>query len=132
MKTKDLNKQEAIVFLLAGYKVTHKYYGEDTYVYQEGNEYIYENGNRISVNEFWRIKEGGVVWDVNWAVFEDSVILQSNEMIGETFNYRDKFYFQRMNNDQKWYVTYQNRIIAHGQYRYDLQEWIDITYNNQP
>lgn len=58
----------------------------------------------------------------------DAVILQNEEMITEVFLYRGEFYFQRLTKDHRWYVTYKNQIIAHGQYRNDLTEWIDTTY----
>ena len=58
----------------------------------------------------------------------ENVILQSDEMISDSYTYREEFYFQRMNKDYKWYVTYKNQIIAHGQYQNDLKEWVDVTY----
>jgi hypothetical protein len=54
--------------------------------------------------------------------------LQNPEMVDDSFVYRDEFYFQRLSKDLKWYVTYQNQIIAHDQYRNDLKEWVDVTY----
>lgn len=53
------------------------------------------------------------------------------DMVVSEFIYRDEFFFQRLLKDHKWYVTYKNQIIAHGMYRNDLQEWIDITYPKQ-
>lgn len=57
------------------------------------------------------------------------IIRQSEEMIVEEFTYKKEFVFQRMTKDSMWYVTYQNRIIAWGQYRNDLTEWIDCWYH---
>jgi stalled ribosome rescue protein Dom34 len=58
----------------------------------------------------------------------EKVILQSPELVAAEFIYREEFYFQRLTSTMKWYVTYKNQIIAQGQYRNDLTEWIDITY----
>ena len=46
-------------------------------------------------------------------------------MISEEFEYKG-FILQRMNKDGRWYVTYNNRIVNHGQYRADLKCWIDV------
>lgn len=56
------------------------------------------------------------------------IVTQNEEMIVMKFVYRNKFLFQRLLKDSLWYVTYQNHIIAHGKYRHDIQEWINITY----
>ena len=53
---------------------------------------------------------------------------QSEEMVVHSYVYREDFHFQRLLKDQRWYVTFMNEIIAHGMYRNDLEEWIDITY----
>jgi hypothetical protein len=56
------------------------------------------------------------------------IVYQHPEMVSDEFVYREEFNFQRLTKDQRWYVTYQNVIIAHGTYRNDLTEWIDIAY----
>ncbi len=56
------------------------------------------------------------------------VVRHSDDMVVEEFVYRNGFRFQRMQKDGMWYVTYQNYIITHGQYRHDLEEWIDSNY----
>jgi len=57
-------------------------------------------------------------------------IRHSSDMITEEYVYKDKFRFQRMSKDGIWYVTHNNYIITHGQYRNDLEEWIDCNYDD--
>jgi hypothetical protein len=56
------------------------------------------------------------------------IVRHSCDMITEEYVYKNRFRFQRMQKDGRWYVTYQNYIITHGQYRHDLEEWININY----
>ncbi len=46
------------------------------------------------------------------------------EMISEDYDYRG-FHFQRMTKDGKWYVIHENSIVNWGQYRHDLEQWVD-------
>jgi len=64
------------------------------------------------------------------AIIEElvGVVLQNPDMVSDTFVYKDKFTFTRLTKDMLWYVTYDNKIIAHGQYRHDIEQWIDIAY----
>lgn len=123
-----MNKIEIQKALAEGQKVTHRYFAPKEYVYQDKNEIVHEDGSRMSLKDFWAIRDGGLAWDCDWEVFKDPVILQYADMIVSTYTYREKFIFQRMLKDQRWYVTYKNHIIACGIYRHDLEEWIDITY----
>lgn len=43
-------------------------------------------------------------------------------------SYNGRFRFQRMFTDGMWFVTYDNHIITFGQYRHDLEQWIDDIY----
>jgi len=56
------------------------------------------------------------------------IITQSPDLIADEYIYRERFVFQRITANYLWYVTYENFIIARGQYRNDLEEWIDINY----
>ena len=56
------------------------------------------------------------------------IIRYNTDMVIFEFVYRDEFRFQRLLKDYMWYVTYNNYIIAHGMYRHDLIEWIDMNY----
>ncbi len=47
------------------------------------------------------------------------------QMISESFDYQG-FFFQRMTKDGKWYVTFKNRIVNHGQYQEDLKDWVKL------
>lgn len=61
-------------------------------------------------------------------VLPEHIIPHSKGMIFETYVYKEKFRFTLMAKNSTWYVTYDNCIITHGQYRHDLEEWIDTTY----
>ena len=56
------------------------------------------------------------------------VVRHSCDMISDEYVYKKHFRFQQMLKDGKWYVTYNNFIITHGQYRHDLEQWIDSNY----
>lgn len=60
----------------------------------------------------------------------EQIIKQNIDMIVEEYDYKTHFHFQRMQKDGKWYVTFKNQIVAWGQYRNDLEEWIDVNYTN--
>ena len=57
-----------------------------------------------------------------------TVVKHSDDMIDDEYVYKKHFRFQRMLKDSRWYVTFNNHIITHGQYRHDLEEWINVTY----
>ena len=46
----------------------------------------------------------------------------------EVVEYQNDFRFQRTMRHGIWFVTYQNHLITFGQYRHDLEEWIDSNY----
>lgn len=76
-------------------------------------------------NEYFQIYRD----NINKISYHDTeVIRRRDDMIEEEYLYKEKFRFQRMVKDSKWYVTYENHIICWGQYRHDLEEWIDVTY----
>jgi hypothetical protein len=56
------------------------------------------------------------------------VVRHSSEMIVEEYVYKNEFRFQRTQKHGIWFVTYQNHLITFGQYRHDLEEWIDSNY----
>ena len=58
----------------------------------------------------------------------ENIFTRGEDFFVSTYLYRNFFRFTRLQKDQLWYVTYQNCIIACGQYRNDLEEWIDINY----
>lgn len=123
-----MNKEETMKALAEGHKLRHRYFGPTEYIYQDGKEIVHEDGARMSIKDFWAIRDGGLAWDMDWSIYNNPIILQSLEMIVSTHIYRDEFLFQRMQKDHRWYVTYKNYIIAYGVYRHDLEEWIDIYY----
>ena len=56
------------------------------------------------------------------------IVRHSCEMITEEYVYKNNFRFQRTQKHGIWFVTYQNHLITFGQYRHDLEEWIDSNY----
>ena len=56
------------------------------------------------------------------------IVRHSSEMIAEEYVYKNVFRFQRTQRHGIWFVTYQNHLITFGQYRHDLEEWIDSNY----
>jgi hypothetical protein len=127
MKT-DMNRDEAKKALASGKQLTHRYFEPNEYIFQKGKDIFHSDGTRQTIESFWNIKDGGHAWDMEWREYVSPVVLQSPEMIDDSYTYRGEFYFQRMTKDHRWYVTHKNFIIAHGQYRNDLTEWIDIAY----
>lgn len=59
---------------------------------------------------------------------ENEIIRHSTDMVTEEYIFLDKFRFQRLLRFGIWFVTYNNHIITFGQYRHDLEEWIENTY----
>ena len=56
------------------------------------------------------------------------VVRHSFDMITEEYVYKNEFRFQRTMTHGIWFVTYQNYLITFGQYRHDLEQWIDSNY----
>jgi len=56
------------------------------------------------------------------------VVRHSCDMIAEEYVYKNDFRFQRTMTHGIWFVTYQNHLITFGQYRHDLEEWVDSNY----
>jgi hypothetical protein len=56
------------------------------------------------------------------------IVRHSCEMITEEYVYKNDFRFQRTQKHGIWFVTYENHLITFGQYRHDLEEWIDSNY----
>jgi hypothetical protein len=56
------------------------------------------------------------------------VVRHSDEMIEEEYVYKSEFRFQRTQRHGVWFVTHNNQLITFGQYRSDLEEWIDKNY----
>ena len=56
------------------------------------------------------------------------IFRHSSEMISKEYVYKNYFRFQRTQKHGIWFVTYNNHLITFGQYRQDLEEWIDRNY----
>tara|TARA_R110000737_G_scaffold33377_1_gene51644 strand:+ start:311 stop:520 length:210 start_codon:yes stop_codon:yes gene_type:complete len=56
------------------------------------------------------------------------IVRHSCDMIEEEYLYKKDFRFQRTQRHGIWFVTYKNHLITFGQYRSDLEEWIDSNY----
>lgn len=69
MTTKILTKEKAKKALLEGYKITHKYFESDEYIYAFNNMTIFtEKGFSIDADIFWKYRTGEN-WDTNWYIY---------------------------------------------------------------
>jgi hypothetical protein len=66
LKTMDLTRDQALAMMRAGYKVTHRYFCSDEYLYMEHGIIHSEEG--YDFTEGWRERTGGV-WDNGWGVY---------------------------------------------------------------
>ena len=51
------------------------------------------------------------------------------DMILNEYEYKG-FTFQRVTGNLRWHVLYDNHIVNIGQYRHDLEGWVDKQYKN--
>lgn len=59
-----MTKQEALLALANGKKVTHRTFTNDEYIYREGSELMCECGF-LDEDEFWDIP----AFDVDWSIY---------------------------------------------------------------
>lgn len=66
-----MTKQEAIIEMQRGEKLTHRYFSKDEWATLEGNHIITEDGVRITEKEFWLIRKSPA-WEEDWKIFTPS------------------------------------------------------------
>lgn len=64
---KIMTKQEALLALANGKKVTHRTFTNDEYIYREGSELMCECGF-LDEDEFWDIRDIPA-FDVDWSIY---------------------------------------------------------------
>lgn len=66
-----MTKEEAIVMMKAGQKLTHRHFSDDEWVASNpsGTIYTLEDGVKCPPNEFWRWRTD-TAWDTDWEIFE--------------------------------------------------------------
>lgn len=63
-----LSKSEAIKALAEGKKVTHRYFTDDEFIYQEGDYYVDENGYRFKPELFWWDRKSEI-FEIGWSLY---------------------------------------------------------------
>lgn len=53
----SMSRSEAIQALSEGKKVTHRYFTDDEFIYQEGSYYVDKDGNKLEPELFWKDRE---------------------------------------------------------------------------
>jgi len=70
MKNKcSMTKTDAIKCLIKGEKLTHRYFGSDEWIRQEGGYYYDENEYRLNIDEFWHYRQSASFED-GWEIFK--------------------------------------------------------------
>lgn len=65
-----MTKNEAIIAMQQGKKVTHEFFSAEEWMKASGNfAYEFEDGIVCSDNEFWHFRSG-VEWEAGWSIFE--------------------------------------------------------------
>jgi len=66
-----MNKNQAMVLLMKGAKVSHSMFTDSEYIMKHKSSkshYVDEAGNVIGINDFWKWRTGPK-WDKDWKVF---------------------------------------------------------------
>jgi len=65
-----MTKKGAILAMMTGRKVTHRFFSPDEWITMEGNEMVLEDGVRCDPDEFWRwrILSG---WEDGWSFYNE-------------------------------------------------------------
>lgn len=66
-----MNKSEAIIAMLKGNKIRHRYFDSNEYVMMiDENTVQFEDGVKQSSFEFWSIRQSGF-WDNDWEIITE-------------------------------------------------------------
>ena len=65
-----MTKEEAIVQMKAGNKLTHTYFTPDEWVTILNDKYHFEDGVECSFEEFWSHRMGPA-WFFGWEIYKD-------------------------------------------------------------
>jgi hypothetical protein len=65
-----MDKDEAIIAMQTGNRVTHRFFTEDEWITMEDNQTIItEEGYRIFADEFWDHRKG-IEWQSGWSLYK--------------------------------------------------------------
>jgi len=64
-----MTKQEAIIELKKGNKVTHRLFSEGEFMYQNGDTYVFEDSVKCHPVVFWQDR-ASEEWENNWSLCE--------------------------------------------------------------
>lgn len=65
-----MSKDEALIELQRGNKVTHKYLKLGEFIFKRGKNYVFKDGYIATPILFWKDK-GVDEWENNWELFKD-------------------------------------------------------------
>ena len=63
-----MTKQEAIIAMQNGIKLTHKNFSSDEWIREKIGMYEFEDGCLCDFEEFWQFRQGSA-WEKDWEVF---------------------------------------------------------------
>lgn len=73
-----MTREEAILKLQQGFKITHQYFTNDEFVYQPNPRisiYKFEDGAEQNAKDFWDLRVD-VFWNYGWEIFNNQTTNQ--------------------------------------------------------
>lgn len=64
-----MTKEEAIVAMEAGHKVTHQYFTKDEFIRMKNGKLITEEGYEFEPWKFWMYRNYKV-WETDWSIYK--------------------------------------------------------------
>lgn len=68
-----MTKDEALLELQKGKKVTHRFFSDGEFMYQNGDTYVLEDGVRCHPMVFWEDR-ATKQWETGWSVIEENKV----------------------------------------------------------
>lgn len=65
-----MDKEQAILLMKAGKKVTHHYFSKEEWMTMQGNRVVLEDGCSLWAHEFWADRSSSA-WDEGYSVFTE-------------------------------------------------------------
>lgn len=65
-----MTKEEALLALKDGEKLSHRYFDPHEWVREEDGVYIFEDGCRCEPVDFWAFRDGNS-WNYDWRIWSD-------------------------------------------------------------
>jgi hypothetical protein len=70
ISSKELSKMEAIKLIKQGYKISHKYFSKDEYLYTDPYGSIKDSYGNFIADNFWDLRDD-LDWDHGYFIYED-------------------------------------------------------------